>query len=501
MNTSIYCFYPGSYGQDADGNALLYNIFNGTSWAGEAQVPSTNTSGTPGSVSYDGLIWCFHQGNLNNGELWYNRFDGTSWMGDTQLPSSVLSSGVSACVFFDQLYCFYSGGDGGNALLYNVFDGESWLGEQQVPLTNTSQAPSAVMYQGLLYCFHQGNLDNGELWYNVFNGIDWLGDTQIPASVLSSGPGACTYEGRLYCMYPGSYGQDSDGNALLYNVFDGTTWSGEVQVPSTNIANNPSVATLDGKLYCFHEGNLANGQLWYNVFDGTDWLGDTQLEASELSWGPGATSDLRIEGRKLIEGWKNTKVVTKSNSPLPDPSAIQFICPADSEFNWSAYKPQRGWGFTGIVNWCACSSQQGDLQVGNLFIFPGCRVTEEEANAMGIYAYESEAQINGKPAQANYRLPEQGYNNQAFTLHWQLCNMLMPADYPGGISAYALNFLGFSYTEVSLELGFNSGSLNRPYFQRINNITGQIVVEDAITVSDAWKNAITDYCNKYFVKS
>jgi hypothetical protein len=54
---------------------------------------------------------------------------------------------------------------------------------------------------------------------------------------------------------------------------------------------------------------------------------------------------------------------------------------------------------------------------------------------------------------------------------------------------------------VSLELGFNSGSLNRPYFQRINNITGQIVVEDAITVSDAWKNAITDYCNKYFVKS
>lgn len=498
MNTSIYCFYPASYGQDADGNALMYNVFNGTSWQGEAQVPLTNTYGTPGSIAYNEEIWCFHEGNLGNGELWYNIFDGTSWLGDQQLQASPLSAGPSACMFYDQLFCFYSGGQGGNMLLYNVFNGESWLGEKQVPLTNTSQAPSAVMYEGLLYCFHQGNLNNGELWYNVFDGTNWLGDQQIPTSVLSSGPSACVYEGRLYCFYPGTYGQDVDGNALLYTVFDGTGWSAEAQVPSTNISCNPSAVTLNGKLYCFHQGNLNNGELWYNVFDGTSWEGDLQVPASPLSWGPGATSDLRNEIQRMLLELKNTVVVVKEGAPLPSPESLSFVCPPDSQYNWDNYVPQSGWGFTGVVNWQECQGQNGTIPAGSLFIFPGCRLTEQQAEKRGITAYQGKAQINGQPAQANYRLPQSG-NTLAFTLHWQLCEMLMPEG--EDLNTYVLNFLGFSYSAKTLIPGYNSGSLNGPYFERVKTTDPSVVlVENAATLSSEWQQAIGASLDAYFKK-
>lgn len=493
MNNLIYCFYPATYGGDVDGNALLYNVFNGTTWLGETQVPSTNTSGTPGSIAFDGLIWCFHEGNVNNGQLWYNLFDGVEWQGDTQIPSSPLSAGPSACVFQDKVYCFYSGSYGqdsdGNALLYNVYNGEYWIGETQVPLTNTSQAPSATVFRGQLYCFHQGNVNNGELWYNVFDGTNWLGDMQIPSSVLSSGPSACQYEGKLYCFYPGTYGGDVDGNALLYNVFDGTSWSGEVQVPSTNITSNPSVVTFEGKLYCFHQGNMSNGELWYNVFDGVSWSGDKQLQSSELSWGPGATTNLRNEVRNLLE----SEVIARQ-PPLPNPSSIKFVCPADSTFNWDNYIEQKGWGLTGIVNWQACNSLQGNLPIGSLFIFPGCNYTETEAAKQGISSYQGEAQINGAPATANYRLPVSN-NYPGFTLHGQLCEMLMPSGTT--LKEYAKFFLGFAYNKKDgvMDWRFRSGSLNGYYFYRLDDNGKEV---PAGMPSDAWINSLTQALNEFF---
>jgi hypothetical protein len=491
MNTSIYCFYPATYGQDVDGNALLYNVYNGASWLGETQVPLTNTSGTPGSVTFDDQIWCFHQGNVNNGQLWYNRsYDGVNWIGDLKLESSLLTSGVSACVYLDHLYCFYTGGDDayGNKLLYNVFNGEVWSGEMTVPLTNSSQAPSVVMYMGKLYCFHEGNLNNGELWYNVFDGTNWLGDKQISASPLSSGPSACFYEGEIYCFYPGTYGVDVDGNALLYNVFDGTNWSGESQVPSTNISKNPSAVVLNNKIYCFHQGNLANGELWYNIFDGQNWLGDIHLASSELSWGPGATKDLRNEIRRRLE---TTTVV--ANPALPDPTVEGFFnCPSDSRYNWDN-KPadSQFFGLTGIINWRECDSIQGTLNTGNIFIFPGIRMPKDKAEKLG-HEYTGTAEINGQ-------ITSPLYLDNNSTLHTKLCQELMPSEYSGGIIEYKTNFVGFSYrpykNEQCSQMSYNSNSLNLEWFERVNE-AGETYKSRRL--SKDWRDSLNTACDEFF---
>lgn len=186
-----YCVYSGSYGSCSYGNALLYNIFNGTSWAGQAQVPSTNTSLTPSAIVFNNLLYCFHQGNTNNGQLWYNTFNGTSWQGDKRITASTLISGVSACLFNGNIYCFYSVSSG--TLCYNVFVNGAWQGEAQVPSTSSTQSPAAIVFNNMLYCFHYGASKSGQLRYNVFDGTSWLGDHLVATSPLSAGPGAVLY--------------------------------------------------------------------------------------------------------------------------------------------------------------------------------------------------------------------------------------------------------------------------------------------------------------------
>lgn len=186
-----YCIYSGSIGACIYGNALLYNINNGTNWVGEAQVPVTNTTLTPSAIVFNGLLYCFHQGNVNNGQLWYNTFNGTSWQGDKQITASKLVAGVSACVFNGIIYCFYSVSTG--ALCYNYYKNGKWQGEVQVPSTSSTQTPAAIVFNDMIYCFHYGAAGSGQLLYNQFDGTNWLGDQLVTTSPLSAGPGVVLY--------------------------------------------------------------------------------------------------------------------------------------------------------------------------------------------------------------------------------------------------------------------------------------------------------------------
>lgn len=500
MDNRIYCFYPATYGVDTDGNALLYNIYNGSMWTGEAQVPSTNTSGTPSAIDHDEKIWCFHQGNLNNGELWYNVLKGTDWQGDVQIPASALSAGPSACVYDGEIFCFYPGSydqySDGNALLYNIFDGDSWTGEVQVPETNISQAPSATVYRGAIYCFHQGNLNNGQLWYNVYDGEDWLGDVSLPASPLSSGPSSCVYQDKLYCFYPGSFGQDSDGNALLYNVFDGESWAGEQQVPATNIANNPSAVVFEGMIYIFHEGNLANGQLWYNRFDGTEWLGDTQIPAAPLSFGPGATNNRRTFVRELLDAGE-----VRASPDLPPLDTITFTVPPgepmdeeavpDDIFNWTNREnPPDGWGMTGVVCFRTCTTSLGELAAGSMVIYPGIRMSKDEADHFKKY-YNGLIQFNGK--QGGEPL-YQDRGNPLTSLHGRLITKLMPPGYAGDFNTFKQDFLGFAFDGTRFKFKKISNLLNSQWFYHVH-LGRQMPSE---RMSNDWGNKLLAACQTYF---
>ena len=125
------------------------------------------------------------------------------------------------------------------------------------------------------------------MWYNVLNGASWVGDVQVPNTGMSKSPSAVVFNGQIYCFHQGS----GENGQLWYNVFDANRgWLGDNQVPNTGISESPGTVVFNGQLYCFHQGSDQNGQLWYNIFDGNNWLGDQQVTSSGLSKSPSAAA-------------------------------------------------------------------------------------------------------------------------------------------------------------------------------------------------------------------
>ena len=88
-------------------------------------------SGSPSAVLWAGGITVFHQGFHDNGELWYTFSpDGKSWgttQTDAQYPGSLgMSGSPTAVVYNGVLFIFHQGGHDSGELWYTAFDGTNW---------------------------------------------------------------------------------------------------------------------------------------------------------------------------------------------------------------------------------------------------------------------------------------------------------------------------------------------------------------------------------------
>jgi len=189
-------------GSDKDFSVVVWT--NGSSQGADRLVPSTGMSSSPSAVNFASLLYCFHQGSGDNGELWYNTFDGNNWAGDQLVPNTGMSESPAAVVFNGKLYCFHQGSGDNGELWYNTFDGNNWAGDQLVPNTGMSESPGVVVADGRLYCFHQGSGDSGELWYNTFDGNNWAGDQLVANTGMSSSPSPVVFGDQLCCLHQGS---------------------------------------------------------------------------------------------------------------------------------------------------------------------------------------------------------------------------------------------------------------------------------------------------------
>ena len=264
----------------------------GPSWSGYQQVPGTVMGDSPSAVVFNNQLYCFHQWN-DNPFLRYSILssDGTTWSVQQTVANVQMTDGPSAVVFNGQLYCFYQGtGSNLGKLQYNVLsaDGTTWSAAQQVSGATISDGPSAVVFNNQLYCFHQGGGNNGQLWYSLLSASGTWSNQQVSNTSLSAGPGTVVFNSKLYCFHQGS----GHNGQLRYNALsaDGITWSGDQQVPNTSMSADPSAVVFNNQLYCFHQGGGNNGQLWYNVLSptGTTWVGDRQISGAIISHGPSA---------------------------------------------------------------------------------------------------------------------------------------------------------------------------------------------------------------------
>ncbi|HTN84191.1 MAG TPA: hypothetical protein VL242_10910 [Sorangium sp.] len=300
MTNTLYAFHQGG-GSKGD---LWYNTFDGTVWSGDRKVFDVGMSGSPSAlvsaISGKELLYLFHQGSGNNGELWFSTFDGTNWLGDKHVEGLSMSGSPSAIVFNNRIYVFHQSFAGGE-LWYANFDGTVWK-DKQIMNVSMSASPSAAIcnVSGVetLHVFHQG-FSGGELWCaTTTDGEQWE-DNQITAALtrlMLDSPSAMTFDGQIR-VYSRSQGVLHNGtiinNAPLYIQGSGTSWSGAFGIPWVCMSATPSAATLTdatGKetIYVLHQGCDNNGQLWYFTDDGTKVSNDQQVSNLEMSESPSA---------------------------------------------------------------------------------------------------------------------------------------------------------------------------------------------------------------------
>jgi hypothetical protein len=53
-------------------------------------------SAGPAAAVFNNLLYVFHQGFGDNGQLWYNTWNGSKWVGDQQVANVGMSAGPAA---------------------------------------------------------------------------------------------------------------------------------------------------------------------------------------------------------------------------------------------------------------------------------------------------------------------------------------------------------------------------------------------------------------------
>ena len=168
---SLFAFYPG------DTELYGRNLTDGSPEFSLTLCCLSNTG--PATVVHGDLLYVFW---ADGNALGYQTFDGTTWS-RTQIvvPSGGLSERPAVASFQGQLYLFYVGGSS-----YRVFDGIVWSDEQDIPDVAALAVPAACVYDGTLRLFYsQSGVDGYFVRQIAFDGLIWtlLGHV-MPASGL-----------------------------------------------------------------------------------------------------------------------------------------------------------------------------------------------------------------------------------------------------------------------------------------------------------------------------
>ncbi|BAY95893.1 glycosyl hydrolase, BNR repeat protein (plasmid) [Microchaete diplosiphon NIES-3275] len=288
FNGVLYCFHQG----DGYSGELWYTTYDhhgepwrAKKWSEDKKVPNVGISGSPAVAVFNNKIYCFHEGSRSNQELWYTTFDGSNWENDQKVPNVGISGSPAVAVFNNKIYCFHEGSRSNQELWYTTFDGSNWENDKLIPNVGISGSPSLAVFNNQLYCFHQGSKNNGELWWSrfIFNSIT---AHEVSNLGLSKSPSVAVFQNKIYCLHQGQ----GDNGELWYSTFDGSKWLQDQKVSNVGISESPAVLVFNNQLYCFHQGSNNNGELWYSYTkDGVTWEIDTKVPNVGLSKSPSVT--------------------------------------------------------------------------------------------------------------------------------------------------------------------------------------------------------------------
>ncbi|MEZ4442847.1 MAG: hypothetical protein R3B72_27380 [Polyangiaceae bacterium] len=145
--------------------------------------------------------------------------------------------------------------------------------------------------------------------------FDWSANDKIPNTSVSDPPALAAYHGKVHLVHTGLNGFVTE-TKLFHRIFDGTSWSEEVEIPGQRSKAQPALASLGTKgssvLHMVHQGETSNN-LWWSQYDGVGWTNDSQLQWVSVTAPVMATLNGRIhlfrtlwsKGQSDLNVWEN----------------------------------------------------------------------------------------------------------------------------------------------------------------------------------------------------
>jgi hypothetical protein len=209
-------------------------------------------SESPSAVVYNGLLYVFHQGSGDNGQLWYSAFDGANWAEDP--------------------------------LVQNV---------------NMAGSPAAVAWAAGITVFHQGNGD-GQLSYTYSpDGINWGEDTLVQNLGMSFSPGCVT---------------EIPITSIDYSIWSLQEPSGSGTSPTTISPSQLVAGYSDAYFYTAPDGGQAFMDTQVGITTSGSTHCRTEMremtpDGAQAAWAPTGTNTMDVTGQvTLLGGGANGKV-------------------------------------------------------------------------------------------------------------------------------------------------------------------------------------------------
>ena len=90
-----------------------------------------------------------------------------------------------------------------------------------------------------------------QIWHSVFDGNSWSNNVQIPGQLSKASPALAAFGDRLHMVHLGD-----SSNDIWHSRFNGTSWTDNVRIPDQSSKASPALSEFGDRLHMVHLGTL-----------------------------------------------------------------------------------------------------------------------------------------------------------------------------------------------------------------------------------------------------
>ncbi|MFI5530266.1 matrixin family metalloprotease [Kitasatospora sp. NPDC051853] len=199
---------------------------------------------------------------------------GTGWSQPDDVRGAGSSHRPTLALFSGIPYLAWKGVRGDSSIWFSHFRSGVWAPQRNVNGVGTSDSPALAEFQGRLFMFWKGIDDDPRIYFSSIGDgeQDWRDQRNLVYTVAlasgnrtvqvgtSAGPSVAVDGARLAVAWKGA----EDDQGIYFSFFDGTAFTGQINMGSVGTSRGPAVGEVDGTLHMVWKGIEEDNSMWWS---------------------------------------------------------------------------------------------------------------------------------------------------------------------------------------------------------------------------------------------